>query len=278
MKNRKIIAIAALLTMTFGMSIMAHAATSGFNSKGEISFAGPDETSNTSDDIIFDSDDLNNFHDYIYNFRETAAQHITAKNGTVSDPQSFANIESGIMSIPQTIQFQSHNASIVYMYHHHTVDSVNADSETLGGGSYKDDYVSPTNAGCFTQVLYKKHVHSGSSSSGGGCYTRPHYYWYTTGHCNGSAERHTSQGGDWQYTCSECGRWFSSDFGTGHEYGEAGDGYSVPTGANIDRIVYEVTCGKTPGVRYDSEEIEGYTCTCGKRDGQLVSARIAFTN
>lgn len=277
MKRKKIIiTVVAALVMTMGITSIVYAAD-GFNSKGYIGFAGPDDTNGTSDDIIFDSADLDTIYDQVYTYREAWASAITAKGGTVANAQSFADLQQGILSIPQTIQYETQTGTISYTYHHHSVDGSDMDTDSPDNTtSYNDTYVSPTSGGCYTTPLYKKHQHSGSPNGQGGCYQRAHYYWHTTSHCGGTAELHTSIGGDWQYTCTSCGRWFPSDFGNGHEVTESYDGYSLPGGVTPDRIVWETTCGKTPGVRYTDEGVEGYTLSCGKLDGEISGAHIVF--
>ncbi len=276
MKKKLIIATIATSVMIMGTTSIAFAAN-GFNSQGKITFAGPDETGNTSDDIIFDSNDLHVIYDSVKAMREGIATAVTNKGGTVSEVQSFTALQDGILSIPQTIQYETLTGDISYKYHHHSVDATDMDSDSPNRTTnYSDSYISSTSGGCYTTPIYKKHVHSGNSGAQGGCYQRAHYYWETVSHCNGTAVIHTSAGGDLQYTCSSCGRWFSSDFGNGHDITESHDGYSLPGGVIPTRVVWETTCGKTPGVRYEDEGVEGYSCSCGKLDGEISGAHIIF--
>jgi hypothetical protein len=107
-----------------------------------------------------------------------------------------------------------------------------------------------------THIASCYHTHTGSSSSGGGCYTSPVY----------KAHSHTSAEQIW------CAGVVSSD-GSGNWYCSNGHcvTWYVSVGAMTTQcnIVVGYTCGKTEGVRYESDGVEYYNLDCGKSETTL---------
>jgi hypothetical protein len=109
-----------------------------------------------------------------------------------------------------------------------------------------------------THVASCYHTHTGSSSSGGGCYTSPVY----------KAHSHSSACG-----VSVCGAtittndWITFYCTNGHVL--AGDPGGI--GGACTRTVYN--CYKTEGVRYASDGVEYYNLGCGKSGTTLVCGK-----
>lgn len=145
------------------------------------------------------------------------------------------------------------NADYTINYHHHVHSTSNADetvtntdaSFTSVNATYNDNYVSPTSGGCFTTIKYRYHSHSTS------CF----------GSTNNVAEYWARDDGNGRainrYTCRQCGASWE-----GHA--EDHDHQHCPK---------EIKCGKSAST---IEGIAGYTCSCGKTSGQVISIDISF--
>lgn len=126
-----------------------------------------------------------------------------------------------------------------------------------------------------------KHVHSGSSSSGTGCYTR---YVAGSSYSCGSVSFDRSTG-SYSTTCSRCGR---SATGTYYEGTCSGCGQTCSSGSRVvcsscgytmlnvgghtisSQSHYEINCGKTEGNYYDSDGTEVSIC-CDKIIKNIVA-------
>lgn len=189
------------------------------------------------------------------------------------------------------------NAQIVYRFHVHTnADGGNTSyegSSVTYDGSVSMPEISPTQGGCYQTEVHKTHTHAGGGgsvvtdrygrrahTSPGGCYTASSQY--VSGYhedwvrCGGnvvySGPYYDGAGREYHVgVCKKCGK----------EYSEGTDLTTVCTNTIKDNVptystCYVIGCGKTEGVRYDNEEVEGYTCTCGHTHGELEGAVISF--
>ncbi|MBO4847124.1 MAG: hypothetical protein J5525_12640 [Lachnospiraceae bacterium] len=102
MKRKKIfITLLCTTCMIAGISGSVFAAN-GFNSQGSISFAGTDEQVGTSDDIIFDSNDLNTIYDEVSTGKNLLATQITSKGAEVNKAgtiYTFNELKLGIDNV-----------------------------------------------------------------------------------------------------------------------------------------------------------------------------------
>lgn len=188
-------------------------------------------------------------------------------------------------------------AHIEYIYHQH----VEANGNVI---SFSDaaNYHSTTSGGCFCKTVYKQHVHTGTSSKSGGCYTRG-YHTHTsrcgttyTSHshssgcytnegpapCNvahlghnadGSTCWHCSRCGDCHGGmggyCSDCS---GSRLTCGNRPLNSGRAYTCGNPINT----YGLSCGKTAGSRYASEGVDYYVLSCNKTATTIESGYIVF--
>ena len=168
---------------------------------------------------------------------------------------------------------------IEYVYHKH-VDA--------NGNEQSADYHSPVSGGCFTQPVYKSHVHKGSSSAKGGCYTSPVYHQHDSG-CYRTVTSYKSHN-EWGRTtdnysgsaahqiCNGCGQ-------GGYSWNNFNWGGQCPTPAGTTRVLncnrgntiesYAPSCGKTAGQRYESDGVEYYALSCGKTNDTIDNAYMA---
>ena len=141
-------------------------------------------------------------------------------------------------------------------YHIEYVKHVHLDANS---SEQSADYHSPVSGGCFTQPVYKAHIHSGYASVHGNCYTAPVY----------RAHSHTSNCYTTVNTSCQCGayagHWYNDTVFRCEVCGHGGHGPGGTCGAGITST--QLTCGKTAGTRYASEGLEGYSLTCTKTAG-----------
>ena len=123
-------------------------------------------------------------------------------------------------------------------------------------------------------MTINKHAHTGSTSSGGGCYTIPYYHYsynvpvYCSGTLRYTGTSGTDHGDRWyKFKCDSCGASYNSYSSTGPVIGnghssisckewlgtvistktEYADGYSVPSGATLVSTSYQIGCGMNAG-------------------------------
>ena len=137
-------------------------------------------------------------------------------------------------------------------------------STSQGGGAYANNYKAASSGGCYTTAVYKAHSHKSSCYSSSTCYHR------------GQSIKHSwFDDGDGRYmctsTCQNCGSSATVDTHHSKDYGKSDDAlFSSPY------TYSSLTCGKTPGVRYSSEGVEYYACSCGHSAGEIVKAEIIY--
>ena len=109
------------------------------------------------------------------------------------------------------------------------------------------------NGGCYTSPIY--HVHTGSSSSGGGCYTVSHTDTRKgTCGCTGRHYHGLDANGQPEYWASSCDSCASCQH------------YKTET-----YTYYSTGCGKS------TSTVVGYKVACGLADGQIIGAHIIYT-
>lgn len=149
------------------------------------------------------------------------------------------------------LNYMTQNTSISYTYHSHT------GSQSSGGGCYTTPVRhqhsgSPTvYGGCYVVPVY--HQHSGSPSSGGGCYGGSPYHQHTAS-CYQPCHVH-------QQHCVS-GGWY-------HDWDCSSDGSGCPSHPKYDYCQgelnsEEIVCGLEQG------DYVGYTLQCGKTAGSTV--------
>lgn len=164
-----------------------------------------------------------------------------------------------------TTNLENVEGTIKYFYHHHSLSDSENVTPQIDGGTYTDDYESAVSSGCFTQPIYKKHIHVDS------CYTSR-----TCSHSSYSLWVQDSRGGDGRYnadaTCNICGA-------NGHGYKNSKD--SARESA-INHLMEQsvttkvITCGKDQGQRYESEGLDFYGRSCNHLEGQIIKAEIIY--
>ncbi|MBO4847121.1 MAG: hypothetical protein J5525_12625 [Lachnospiraceae bacterium] len=249
-KTKQTVAIICTLILTAGLSSSALATPifGDINSQNRISFAGLDNEPGNEDDVLFDAGDFETIENLVSNNIEIMNENIVAKGGTL-DGDMIENINS----IPNILGTEYITAQdIQYTYHHHTINANSNDSQSSTGGTYADGYVSSTKTGCYQTPKYHQHNNS--------CI------------CNGNITISNGGEGDGAYAelwCSRCGQCLDR----ANQYENVTNFWNWwgRAGEVVGTHSYAYYCNK-------AGTIEGYTCGCGKRDGQIVAADIIYSN
>lgn len=203
---------------------------------------------------------LDSVFTFVSDGKKLLASALLTKGVDCAEDASFQTIYEAILSIKQelVIGVEKIPGEIEYEYHYH----IN------GQGEYPHtDKVLPGAAGgCYTVPIY--HVHTGNSSSGGGCYSVAKSGTRTvscgSGYC-GVGPYGPDTSGQIYYVgdCDECGGHLSKygSPGTAHCSNKKTESYTY----------YELGCGMTP------QTIIAYRTGCGLADGQIVGAHILYT-
>ncbi|MBO4847084.1 MAG: hypothetical protein J5525_12440 [Lachnospiraceae bacterium] len=182
--KRVIIASICAFTLIIGCTAMAYAAT-GFNSKGAISFAGPDETPATSDDIIFDSADLDVIYDEVSTGKQLLVDEVVTQGGEITkagDEYTFEEIKDGIQS---------------------AIDSAKDDGHDEG---YDEGYATGyTDGSATTGITITKHYHTTQ------CYANGYMYTVSCMNC-GNGYYSNSESEAASHTCGYCHEYQSNGF------------------------------------------------------------------
>ncbi len=260
MKNKikKIITTICVMTLLTGLSSSALAET-GLNSQNMISFVGLDDEPGTSDDVVFDANDITVISDCAGEKLEYISNAIESKGGTVPD-NTYDGLIEGIESIPTVLrtEYITTSGDIQFTYHHHTIDNTNKDNNVASGGTYGDDYTTTSSQGCYNVPIY--HSHNNSCYCNG---TKVYQSYYIDGDSRNRTVR---------LYCNSCGKLHA----TWNNYdGYCDDGYWIAL-ENYEEGKTEGKCGALKCNK--AGQIEGYKCGCGKRDGQIVAADIVYNN
>ncbi|MFR5190663.1 MAG: hypothetical protein ACLTEH_05445, partial [Clostridia bacterium] len=141
-----------------------------------------------------------------------------------------------------------------------------------------------TGGGCYTKVIY--HTHTGNSSTNGGCYTLPVYHAHSSScyaTCGGQIYIEWKGGTDgwvrWNLKCSKCGAVGYRAWHPDYNSPCPSDGEILGNGRCTGSII---SCGKTAGSTIDSyglncgktagSTIEGYQIDCGKIAGTTIES------
>ncbi len=161
------------------------------------------------------------------------------------------------------------NATITYHHHVHSNTSQNevAITDSISYDGPAND-ISSEPGGCYTVEVIEPHVHDSSCP-------RRTVYWCIS-QCNGSGTQHQTPGGDWDYTCDQCGAWLSDSNSEHRWHDEDGASevkrYTIPAESehmSVVRTTTEINCSKTSdGVHYEPG--------CGHSAGELVKAEIVY--
>lgn len=195
------------------------------------------------------------------------ASAITDKGVTTDSDATFQVMHDNILTLAMQ-QYNTgyadglaaiNNAKVTYTRHYHT------GSSTTGGGCY---------------TVHNIHHHTGDATNGGGCYGSPIYREdpvYAACPNNGW---HKAADNDWEWgskdangdrkyvgICNVCGYRYSSyhSFGSFPAHTSA-----VPTSYNKVLTGYSLTCG------YSEGQDLGWSVGCGYTDGQILSATIKY--
>lgn len=143
-------------------------------------------------------------------------------------------------------------------------------STSQGGGAYANNYHASSSGGCFTEAVYMVHSHKATCYSSATC-THNGGQNYTVIDIN-----YPTHGIDNDHTvtiqCPNCGQVAS---GGGQSVEQARERAVENLGAS-PKSYSTLTCGKTAGVRYPSEGVEYYACSCGHSAGEIVKAEIIY--
>lgn len=250
-KIKQTVAIICTLMLTAGLSSSALATPifGDINSQNRISFAGLDNEPGNEDDVLFDAGDFETIENLVSNNIELMNENIVAKGGTLD-----GDMVENINSIPNILGTEYITAQdIQYTYHHHTVNSTSNDSSTPDGGTYANNYVSSTSTGCYTTPKY--HSHTSACQCGGQLIVSKTDHGDSSSYCEVWCNRcHTCHQHAGAYGDQLSQFWYLND--------HVGESIGTCT-------LY--TCNK-------AGKIDGYTCGCGKRDGQIVAADIIYSN
>ena len=124
-------------------------------------------------------------------------------------------------------------------------DNIQALSSQKYNNGYADGLASATNA----SITYEKHFHTGSSITGGGCYSNPIYHQHQS-----SCYRYSTK-------CNACGRDLN-----GKRYGSCQYCWTQLGVSDTATLI----CGK------NNSTITNYSTLCGYIDGQILSATINY--
>ncbi len=200
------------------------------------------------------------------------------------------------------------------IYHHHVYSGNITDGNNTNAskGPYDDSYYRNGSGGCFTNYYtssissgyysrncgLEEHVHTGSSSSGGGCYGKAVYRHEHTSSCkyyrfgphSFYIVRYNKDGSP-RYKCSLCGGEVNQDGLGVTRCSKAPGGYECGFTPNtLDH--YEINCGKTAhthsgnsssgggcyGSYHSGSTIYYYNRGCGHTDGELLAEIKLLTN
>lgn len=141
---------------------------------------------------------------------------------------------------------------------------------TLANQQYQSGYADGLGKIDNAKITYEKHFHSGSPTTGGGCYTIENEHHHTSacyGVCDGTWIKDTNSWGDkdgngdrrYRGKCSKCGL-TAADYSPWSTY---------PAGMGSTHQSAIPTCGKTEGEKT-------YSLGCGYTEGQILSATIKY--
>lgn len=196
---------------------------------------------------------------YVSNGKKLLASALLTKGVSCEEDATFAKIYNAILSIKQTlvIGVERLPGTIAYDYHYHT--------DVNGTMLHTATCSIAQKGGCYISPVY--HVHTGSSGSGGGCYTVANTGYNTIG-CGGGDAINGPHGPDssgnyyWVGNCNNCGGAVSNYGGPG--WAACGNTSVVPY------TYYTLGCGMGPTT------IVAYQPACGLADGQMVGAHIVY--
>lgn len=136
----------------------------------------------------------------------------------------------------------------------------------LAESKYKQGYVDGIASVGVAGVEYEYHYHDGNEQDGGACFTEAEYHTHDErcyGVCPNKLLDYIDDYYDgnhdhkYIYRCGTCGFEYSS-------YGSEGDKYSRT------HISATPLCGKS------ENQLIKYKCTCGRTDGEIISAKITY--
>ena len=202
---------------------------------------------------------LNQVFQFVSNGKKLLASALLTKGVNCEEDATFTEIYESILAIKQTlvIGVEQLPGTIAYDYHYH------ADGE--GNMPHTDSVEVGQLGGCYTTPIY--HSHSGSSDSGGGCYSVAHTGYRQVG-CGGGDAVNGPHGPDssgqyyWVGNCTTCGGRVANYGGPG--WAACGDTTTV------SYTYYSLGCGLS------NSTIMGYRPSCGLADGQIVGAHIVY--
>ena len=214
------------------------------------------------------NESLNQVFQSISEGKKQVASAITEKGVSTAADATFQVMHDNILTLA-TQQYQTgyanglaaiNNAKVTYTRHYHT------GSSTSGGGCY---------------TVHNIHHHTGSATVGGGCYGTPNYREDPVyGVCPGHWIKDTKSWGDkdgngdrrYRGYCSYCG-WQAADYSSWSSYpGGVGISHTsrIPTSYNKVLTGYSLSCG------YQEGQDLGWSLGCGYTEGQILSATIKY--
>lgn len=210
------------------------------------------------------SDGLNKRLDQVFQSvsdgKKLLASTLLTKGVKIDEDATFLEISEAILSIPTTITVQGMEGTVVYDKHYH-VDGNNTE--------VNEKYIAiDRKGGCYDKPYY--HVHDSS------CYTQHTYLQFET---NAGCIRHEHAWDEngveiYRYTCPRCHNSYNSKDGYHYEFADTYQ-EAMSRGAEKDTIKTKVSskliCGK------DGNTLEGYSCSCGYLNGQILAAHIDYS-
>ncbi len=188
----------------------------------------------------------------VANGKQLVASALATKNIQVASDATFEELSNAIMSIQTEVKIENMVGEVSYTYHHHSngQDGI-GDSGDVHGDSYGDDFISPTQSGCFTRPYY--HV----------SYSEPAYrnYEVKTAH-DENGEPYTYWG------CSYCDSW--KPMYDDYPGWDIADSHQCGT-ESVDKWTYDLS-------EDDASHVVGvqYGRGCGKVANQIVAAYVTY--
>lgn len=176
----------------------------------------------------------------------------------ISNAATFTQLAAAIDQIQCLNPACGLNPNVIYTHHYHTTTgTAGTDIEN----AIADSHTQAVAGGCFANPVY--HVHSGSSTSGGGCHTINNSHWH------GEA----GSSGCWRAEGRRCSACSFSTSGTAecptHGSAHLSTRYILEC-TRTEESSFSIGCGKT------TSTIDLHIRSCGKIHGQIVEAKIVY--
>lgn len=206
----------------------------------------------TSDAVTVINNQLNNTNDTLNN-------HINEMQQTIGTMHE--NFQNGCNIISAAITAQGVDTPV-----NSTPNTMAENIGRLSEAKYKQGYVDGVASVGVTGVEYEYHYHDGNEQEGGACFTEAEYHAHSQscyGICSNASLDYIDDYYDsnhdhkYIYQCGTCRFEYSS-------YGSEGERYS------------RTHVSATPLCGNSENQLIRYKCTCGRTEGEIISAKITY--